>query len=48
MERSYSVQTLYNDLFQLQFINESDFSERIEEVTGILTVCQDYYLFNSY
>ncbi|OMJ72573.1 hypothetical protein SteCoe_28960 [Stentor coeruleus] len=44
MEKSYSVQTLDTELFQLQFINENDFAEAIEEITGILTVCQDYYI----
>ncbi|OMJ72574.1 hypothetical protein SteCoe_28961 [Stentor coeruleus] len=43
MEKIYSVLTLDRDPFELEFSNESLFVEKIEELSGILSVCQEYY-----
>ncbi|OMJ74228.1 hypothetical protein SteCoe_26888 [Stentor coeruleus] len=43
MEKDYIVFSLERDPFELQFINETLFAERIEEITGIFSVRQEYY-----
>ncbi|OMJ65224.1 hypothetical protein SteCoe_38762 [Stentor coeruleus] len=43
MEKPYFVLTLQNEPFQVDFLKENDFAEKIEQKTGILSVSQEYY-----
>lgn len=43
MEKSYFVLTLDKEPFHVQFLKENEFAEKIEQTTGILSVCQEYY-----
>ncbi|OMJ66993.1 hypothetical protein SteCoe_35976 [Stentor coeruleus] len=43
MEKTYFVQALNNEIFQVELTNINDFTEKIEQTTGILSVCQEYY-----
>lgn len=43
MEKTYSVLTLDKDPIEVEFASESLFVEKIEELTGILSICQEYY-----
>lgn len=43
MESIYSVLTLENSEFQVPFKNVEQFKQAVEDLTGILSCCQQYY-----
>ncbi|OMJ72575.1 hypothetical protein SteCoe_28962 [Stentor coeruleus] len=43
MEKPFFILTLQNEPFQVDFLEENDFAEKIEQKTGILSISQEYY-----